>query len=195
MDPDPDETGSATGPGGIDVTGAATRSVRTRARERYSVLGAGGYAFILCLLVLAVAGCVGLLLHQPWLFPSLGPTAMLFFESPDQESARPLNTLIGHVVGILVGLGCLWMFGMSGGTSRWIDHRIRRGRNAVGRHDNARADTSPPAHPPAGASTLIVSLGILTSPSQLLSMVGAVALIIVVGWGGNALLGTGPGKQ
>jgi CBS-domain-containing membrane protein len=114
MDPDPDETGSATGPGGIDVTGAATRSVRTRARERYSVLGAGGYAFILCLLVLAVAGCVGLLLHQPWLFPSLGPTAMLFFESPDQESARPLNTLIGHVVGILVGLGCLWMFGMSG---------------------------------------------------------------------------------
>lgn len=198
MDPDPDETGSATGPGGIDVTGAATRSVRTRARERYGVLGAGGYAFILCLLVLAVAGCVGLLLHQPWLFPSLGPTAMLFFESPDQESARPLNTLIGHVVGILVGLGCLWLFGMSGAPPAPVGG-LTTGYVAAGTLSVAMTTLALTLlrrpHPPAGASTLIVSLGILTSPSQLLSMVGAVALIIVVGWGGNALLGTGPGKQ
>ncbi len=114
VDPDPDEAGGAAGSGGVDVTGAGGSSVRARASERFGVLGAGGYAFIMCLIVLAMAGCVGLLLHQPWLFPSLGPTAMLFFESPEQEFARPLNTLVGHVVGIFVGLGCLWLFGLAG---------------------------------------------------------------------------------
>jgi hypothetical protein len=42
-------------------------------------------------------------------------------------------------------------------------------------------------HPPAGATTLIVSLGILTSPLQLLSMAGAVLLITAAGWGLNML--------
>ena len=44
-------------------------------------------------------------------------------------------------------------------------------------------------HPPAGASTLIVSLGILSSPSQLLTMVLAVLLVTSLGWALNLLLG------
>ena len=47
-------------------------------------------------------------------------------------------------------------------------------------------------HPPAGATTLIVSLGILTTPPQLLSMAGAILLITAAGWGLNVLLGTKP---
>ncbi|MBG6226463.1 CBS-domain-containing membrane protein [Arthrobacter sp. CAN_A2] len=47
-------------------------------------------------------------------------------------------------------------------------------------------------HPPAGATTLIVSLGILTSPAELLSMAGAIIFITVLGWGLNALLGMKP---
>lgn len=47
-------------------------------------------------------------------------------------------------------------------------------------------------HPPAGATTLIVSLGILSSPAQLLSMAGAILLITAAGWGLNLLLGTKP---
>lgn len=177
------------------MTGADASSVRARARERYGVLGAGGYAFIMCLIVLALAGCVGLLLHQPWLFPSLGPTATLFFESPEQESARPLNTLVGHVVGILVGLGCLWLFGLAGAPPAPVGG-LTPGYVAAGALSVAVTTIVLTVlhrpHPPAGASTLIVSLGILTSPSQLLSMMGAVVLITVAGWGGNALLGTRP---
>ncbi|MGO4435525.1 HPP family protein, partial [Paenarthrobacter sp. RAF9] len=47
-------------------------------------------------------------------------------------------------------------------------------------------------HPPAGATTLIVSLGILTSPAQLLSMAAAIIFTTILGWGLNALLGTKP---
>jgi hypothetical protein len=48
-------------------------------------------------------------------------------------------------------------------------------------------------HPPAGASTLIVSLGILTSAREIAVMVGAVLLVTAAGWGLNRLLGVRPG--
>jgi CBS-domain-containing membrane protein len=32
-------------------------------------------------------------------------------------------------------------------------------------------------HPPAGATTLVVSLGVMTTPTQLLSLLGAVLLV------------------
>jgi CBS-domain-containing membrane protein len=50
-------------------------------------------------------------------------------------------------------------------------------------------------HPPAGATTLIVSLGILTSPAELAAMAGAIVLITVVGWGLNVLFGVRPGQE
>jgi hypothetical protein len=49
-------------------------------------------------------------------------------------------------------------------------------------------------HPPAGATTLIVSLGILHDPGELLAMAAAVVFVTLIGWGLNILLGTQPGK-
>jgi CBS domain-containing membrane protein len=44
-------------------------------------------------------------------------------------------------------------------------------------------------HPPAGATTLIVSLGILREPGQLLVLMIAVALLVVQGYATNHLAG------
>jgi len=44
-------------------------------------------------------------------------------------------------------------------------------------------------HPPAGATTLIVGLGLLTTPAQLAAMAAGVILLTVVGWLMNRLLG------
>ena len=76
--------------------------------------GGAAYAAVLAIVTLAITGAVGLLVKQPWLFPSLGPTVMLFFESPKQPSSRPLNTIVGHVVGSTAGLTCFTVFGLSG---------------------------------------------------------------------------------
>jgi hypothetical protein len=169
--------------------------VLQRAKQRYGVLGAAGYAFVLSAVVLAAAGCVGLAVHLPWLFPSLGPTVMLFFESPDQPSARPFNTLIGHLVGIGVGVGCLAVFGLMGQPSAPVGG-LTGGYVAAGALSVAGTTLSLTLlhrpHPPAGASTLIVSLGILSTPPQIASMVGAVLLVTVLGWGLNLLLGNRP---
>ena len=39
--------------------------------------------------------------NDDWLFPSLGPTVMLFFQSPRQRASRPLHALVGHTDAVL----------------------------------------------------------------------------------------------
>lgn len=151
---------------------------------RRTRLGAAAYAFTLSLVVMAAAGLVGLLVKQPFLFPSLGPTVMLFFDSPRQPAAAPKNTVVGHGVAILAGVGSLVVFGLT-------DHQpvIEEGIS-VARVGAAAVSVAVTVlvlrlldrpHPPAGATTLIVSLGLLTSTGELLAMAAAVLLVTVLG--------------
>ncbi|WP_254785688.1 HPP family protein [Arthrobacter sp. ok362] len=169
-----------------------------RLKKGQKTLGAGIYAAVLSLVVLALSGTVGLLLHLPWLFPSLGPTVMLFFESPEQPASRPGNTIVGHGVGLLAGILCLYGFGLQNHTSAPVGGltptHVLAGALSVALTTLALTWIRMP-HPPAGATTLIVSLGILTTPIQLLSIAGAVLLITAAGWGLNMLLGTRPSKK
>lgn len=178
------------------MTGTAPGGLLARAKDRAGALGAGTYGAVLGFVVLALTGAVGLVAEQPWLFPSLGPTVMLFFESPDNPTARPRNTVVGHVVGIAVGAGCLALFGLTDQPPAPVGG-LTAGHVAAGALSVALTTLlltllrSP--HPPAGASTLIVSLGILTSARELAVMAGAVLLVTAAGWGLNHLLGVRPG--
>jgi hypothetical protein len=161
-------------------------------QARAGKIGAGLYAAVLAFVVLALCGAVGLAVKQPWLFPSLGPTAMLFFESPREKPAQPGNTLVGHFVGIAVGWGMLTVFHLDplppvpvGGLSTGY---VLAGALSVALTSLILVGVGRP-HPPAGASTLIVSLGILTTPTQLGTMALAVLLLTAAGWGLNTVLG------
>jgi CBS domain-containing membrane protein len=74
----------------------------------------------------ALCGLAAYLFKQPMLFPSLGPSALLFFEQPTAPESSPYNALAALA---LLPLGA--------------------------------------SHPPAGATTLLVSLGLLDQPRQL----------------------------
>ena len=173
-------------------------SVLERSKERFGRVGAAGYGVVLTIVVLAAAGVVGVMAQLPWLFPSLGPTVMLFFESPEQPASRPLNTIVGHAVGILAGIACLVAFGLVGQPPAPVGGLtpgyVMAGALSVALTTLVLTLLKLP-HPPAGASTLIVSLGILTTLPELLSMMGAVILITAAGWGLNILLGTRPAKM
>jgi hypothetical protein len=149
------------------------------------------YAAVLGLVVLAIAGAVGLALKQPWLFPSLGPTVMLFFQSPRNAAARPLNTLVGHGVGLVAGILCLLVVGQwgkpSAATAGLNPQYLLGGVLSVAITTAVLVLLDLP-HPPAGATTLIVSLGILQGVPALLSMAGAIVLITILGWAADRLL-------
>src|SRR5215207_5264040 len=85
-------------------------AVIDRVGRRAGGVGVGAYAAALAFVVLAIAGAVGVASKNPWLFPSLGPSVMLFFETPRAESAQPLNALVGHLVGIGAGWAMLHVF-------------------------------------------------------------------------------------
>jgi quercetin dioxygenase-like cupin family protein len=112
--------------------------------------------------------------------PSLGPTAFLVFNRSQSAVARPRNILLGHLIGAVAGYDALVAFGLQhapsvaeGGVSS-----VRIGAAALSIALTAavlillRAE-----HGPAGATTLIVSLGFLTTPAALgLLMTGVVSL-------------------
>ncbi len=172
-----------------------SKPLHARLQESGNPLGAGFYAAVLSLVVLAAGGLMGMVLQAPWLFPSLGPTVMLFFESPQEESSRPANALVGHGVGLLAGVACLYAFGLQDDPST-VDGGLTAGHVAAGALSVALTTLALTwmrrPHPPAGATTLIISLGIFTSPGDLWSMAGAIILTTILGWSLNIMLGTKP---
>ena len=70
------------------------------------------YLFIGSLLAIGLSGTWAYLVKQPLLFPSLGATAFLIFETPMAEVGSPRNTIIGHSVGVAAAVFSLAIFGL-----------------------------------------------------------------------------------
>ncbi len=151
------------------------------------------HVFVGSALAVTVAGAVALLTHQLWLFPSLGPAIMLHVEKPRAPESSPRNTLIGHAVALLVGYGFLAVCGLLDRPPA-IQEGVRVARIVAVAGSLAVTAlvllTLKASHPPAGATTLIVGLGLLHTPAQLLVAAASVVLVTVVTWVYNR--GTGP---
>src|SRR4051795_5357932 len=114
------------------------------------------YTFIGGLLTIALSGALAWALDEPLVFPSLGATAFLFFETPMAEVASPRNTLIGHYVGALVATVWLFVFALQDNPSVLVEGFSAARAAAValsvactgGILRLLRA-----AHPPGGAAT------------------------------------------
>ena len=161
-------------------------------QERLGRPGEAIYAASAGAVAIAISGLAAHLLRQPLLFPSLGPTVFLFFETPLVPQASPRNTLIGHGVALLAGYVSLAIFGLLAAPSVLesgvTPPRIGAAALSILITMALLILLSSP-HPPAGATTLIISLGFLTTPAQLAAMAAGVVLLAVVGWLMNRLLG------
>jgi CBS-domain-containing membrane protein len=150
------------------------------------------YTFVACLLALVISGLAAWLFRQPLLFPSLGPTALLFFEQPIAPASSPRNTLIGHFVAILAGALSLAVFGL-------LDHPSILAEGVTLTRMGAAALSVAltgavllllrSSHPPTGATTLIVSLGLLQMPLEMVMLMVGVIILTVAGWSINRALG------
>lgn len=134
-----------------------------------------------CISIGIMAG-LALVTGNPFIFPSLGPTAFLFFYTPTAPSASPRNTVIGHGIGVLAGYFSLVVTGLTAaGPALAIGvtgSRVVAAALSLGLTAGLMVLLRAP-HPPAGATTLIVSLGFLTKPLQLVILMVAVILLIL----------------
>ena len=140
------------------------------------------FSFINGCISIGIMAGLALITGSPFIFPSLGPTAFLFFYTPTAPSASPRNTLIGHGIGVLVGYFSLVVTGLTAAgpalTVGVTGPRVVAAALSLGLTAGLMVLLRAP-HPPAGATTLIISLGILTRPPQLVFLMVAVILLIL----------------
>lgn len=152
----------------------------------------GLFAFLNGLLSIGLLSAAALVTGAPFIFPSLGPTAFLLFYSPTSPAASPRNTVLGHLVGASAGYLSLVVFGLTDAApalaSSVTAPRIGAAAVSLALTSGLMAWWRVP-HPPAGATTLIVSLGILREPWQLVVLMGAVVLLTLQGFVINRLAG------
>lgn len=74
--------------------------------------------------LILLVGLLGLAAHQPWLFPSLGPTAFLQVEAPNQPTSRFYNTLVGHALGLSIGMLAVVLTGAQHAPSVLASHEL-----------------------------------------------------------------------
>jgi CBS domain-containing membrane protein len=138
------------------------------------------FSFINGCLSIGLMAALAALTGSPFVFPSLGPTAFLFFYTPTAPSASPRNTLIGHAVGASAGYLSLVVTGLTmAGPALSVGvtwPRVIAAALSLGLTAGVMVLLRAP-HPPAGATTLIVSLGLLTRPWHLALLLGAVIVL------------------
>ena len=161
-------------------------------QTRFGNRGNAVYTFTGSLIAVALSGTAAWAFDEPLLFPSLGATAFLFFETPMAEVASPRNAIIGHGVAVVAAVVALAAFGLIDAPSAYeagvTPERIGAVALAVALTGGSlRLLRS--AHPPAGATTIIVSSGLLDQPEQLVAVMVGVAILTAAGFGLNRALG------
>ncbi len=152
----------------------------------------GAFALLNGFVSIALMSVLALVTREPFIFPSLGPTAFLLFYTPQTAAASPRNTFSGHLIGAASGYLALLVFGLTNAgpaTTVGVDAaRAGAAGLSLGLTAGVMVWLRVP-HPPAGATTLIVSLGILARPEQLAVLMLGVVLLLVQGFVINRLAG------
>ncbi|MGZ3428039.1 MAG: HPP family protein, partial [Polyangia bacterium] len=150
------------------------------------------FMFINGFITIALLAATAMVTRIPFIFPSLGPTAFLLFFSPNAPTASPRHTIYGHAIGIFCGYGALWLMHLQHAPPALVTgvdlHRVVAAALSLAA-TGALMILLKAAHPPAGATTLIISLGIVTRPFYLVIIEVAVVLLALQAIAINRLAG------
>lgn len=131
--------------------------------------------------VLAIIGLLAWIARTPWLFPSLGPTIFLQTVTPNQPGARVWNTLVGHAIGVIAGLAAVFACAAANQAGGMSAHgptlaRVAATAIAVGATIALQMVVSA-EHPPAAATTMLISMGALPPDLRTVGVVAAGVLL------------------
>jgi CBS-domain-containing membrane protein len=139
--------------------------------------------------LILLVGLIGLGVHRPWLFASLGPTAFLQVETPDHPTSRFYNVVFGHLIGLAAGFLAVVLVRAGNDPSVLTVQYLTTDR--VWASVLAMALTMlgllllRAPHPPAASTTLLIALGGFkpTVDNALIVMAG----VLIVATAGEAL--------
>jgi len=166
------------------VHGLARRFGLRRLEQRHDsrwVLGV--YVLVNSAISIAIVSTVAALSKQPFIFPSLGPTAFVLFYDAQGAQAAPRNVFCGHAIGVLAGYLALVIFGLTMAKPDLTDITVPR----IGAVILCLCLTVSlmvwlhVPHSPAASTTLMVGLGLIRTPPQLTILMIAVAVMIAQG--------------
>ena len=139
------------------------------------------YIFVNGFLTIALLALLAVVTGSPFVFPSLGPTVYLLFIAPVQENSSPRDTILDHAIGLVCGYGAYALtgaanvpFGVHPGVYWPRILAAALSLSATG----AFMVLLCADHPPAGATTRIVSLGITSKPKELVIIEAAVLILV-----------------
>lgn len=141
---------------------------------------------------IALIAALALVTQEALIFPSLGATAFILFYAPLAEPASPRNTFLGHLIGAIAGFLSLALFGLLDAPSavaNGVDAaRVGAAALSLGAC-GALMILLRSQHPPAGATAMIVSLGLMPHPGQFPILMAGVALLVGQAFVMNRLAG------
>lgn len=164
-----------------------------RLAQRYSHRAVmAGFSFVNGTISIALISFVALLTQEAFIFPSLGATAFILFHVPLAAPASPRNTLCGHLIGALMGYAGLYLFGLIDAPSAMAagvgPERVAAAAFSLGATGFLMVWLRVP-HPPAGATALIVSLGLMPELQQLPILMAGVLMLLIQAFTLNRLSG------
>ena len=150
------------------------------------------YVFINGFVSIGLLALLAVITGVPFVFPSLGPTAYQLFFSPLAPSSALRHAFIGHAIGLICGylafrLSRIPMLLVL--ASREFDWRLVLAAALSLAVTAALMILARVSHAPAGATTLIVSLGMITQPSHLVVMELAIVVLTLQAFCVNRLAG------
>ncbi|WP_340099496.1 HPP family protein [Salinibaculum salinum] len=122
----------------------------------------------------------------PFIFPSLGPTAYLLAVRPSALSCRPRTVVGGHAIGVAGGLVAFSLLAPDVAVTAELPPLSSDGLRLAASGVLATGLTTGGMlatglrHAPACATTLIVSLGLLSTPPQAAGILLAVVVLVGV---------------
>ena len=140
----------------------------------------GAFLLVTALITFGTLAVIAVLLQQPFVFPSLGATAFVFYFSAQSVQAAPRNVFFGQLIGVLAGVFALVVFGLlDAGPDLTGVSWPRAGALtlALCLTLSVMVWLKVP-HAPAGATTVIVAAGLMTEPHQLVILLLAVLVMI-----------------
>jgi len=125
---------------------------------------------------------LAMVFRTPFIFPTLGAIAFLVFFTPTTPAASPRNALCGHAIALVCGYAALWVTGLQHAGPAIVTElgwtRILAAALSLATTGALMVRLNVP-HPPAAATTLIVSLGVVTRPEYLVVLEAGVALLVM----------------